>query len=154
MEFEQHLDQGKPPIFERRIHTGDVLTAFVMRVHDLSPNVFDPNAQRTPPVLDLSMAVPANDELQIQFTRPDNLDGTPNAPVLVSGTFVTVTPPLEGQVTPVSDGSDGYIEFTTVDPTFWGVAGLWQAQAIVTLPPGIFHSQIVTFRVHARLPTT
>jgi len=146
--FQKALDQGKPLVVTRRIHEGDIDLAILLRVHDVSENFFDPLVRKTPPVSDLSAAVV--DDLKMRFTKPDNVDGTPNAPVEVDATFATVAPPLPGQT---GDGLDGLMEFRTPDATFLDVPGFWKVQGIVNLPPGNIATQEVTFRVHPRLST-
>lgn len=146
--FQNSLDQGKPLVITREIHEEDIDLAFVLRVLDVSPNFFDPLTQKTPPVADLSAAVAG--DLKMRFTKPDNLDGTPNASVEVDATFATVAPPLEDQT---GDGKDGLMEFRTPDAAFLNVPGFWKMQGIVLLPPGDIATQEVVFRVHPRLPT-
>ncbi len=146
--FQKALDQGKPLVITEQIHEGDIDLAFVLRVHDVSQNFFDPLKQKTPPVSDLSAAIPG--QLQMRFTKPDNLDGTPNDPVQVNAGFATVTPPLPDQT---GDGEDGLMEFRTPDANFLDIPGFWKMQGIVKLPPGDIATQEVTFRVHPRLPT-
>lgn len=146
--YRNPLDQGKPPVVTRVIHEGDIDLAFVLRVLDVAPNFFDPLSRKTPPPSDLSAAI--SGDLKMRFTKPDNLDGTPNAPVVVNATFATVVPALPGQT---GDGLDGLMEFRTPDAAFLNVPGWWEFQGIILLPPGDIATQKVTFRVHPRLPT-
>ena len=146
--FQKALDQGKPLLITERIHAGDIDLAFVLRAHDVSQNFFDPLKQKTPPVSDLSAAIPG--DLLMRFTKPDNADGTPNDPVEVPATFATVAPSLPGQT---GDGLDGLMEFRTPDANFLDIPGFWKMQGIITIPPGNIATQEVVFRVHPRLPT-
>ena len=144
--FSDTVDQGKPAVLTRRVHEGDIDLAFVLRVHDVAENFFDPLTRKTPPVSDLSAA--GAGDLKIRFTKPDNLDGTPNAPVEVDATFATVVPALPGQT---GDGLDGLMEFRTPDADFLDVPGFWKMQGIILLPPGDIATQETVFRVHPRL---
>lgn len=137
--YEEPLDQGKPRVLRREIHVNDEDTAIVLRVYDLSPNVFDPQTQKTPPVMDLSNADPG--DLEMVFTKPDGTSVTKTA------TFCTVSPALPGQV---GDGSDGLMEYRT-ESGFLDVPGLWRVQGLISLAPGSWASQIVEFRVHPNL---
>ena len=147
--FQKALDQGKPLVLTPRIHEGDIDLAILLRVHDVSENFFDPLTQKTPPASDLSAAILPGD-LKMRFTKPDNVDGTPNDPVQVDAGFATVAPPLPGQT---GDGLDGLMEFRTPDAAFLDIPGFWKLQGIVKLPPGDIATQEVTFRVHPRLST-
>lgn len=142
--FEQALDQGKPRVLRREIRVGDIDTAFVLRLFDLSPNVFDPATMKNPPPLNVSAAT--GTDLQIIFNRPIPAS---NPPLIVTAGFTTVSPPLPDQV---GDGTDGYIEYRSV-LGFLSVAGLWQAQGLIALPPGTWSSQIISFTVHPNLET-
>lgn len=146
--FQKALDQGKPLLLTRRVHEGDIDLAFVLRVHDVAENFFDPLKRKTPPVSDLSGA--SAGDLKMRFTKPDNADGTPNDPVEVNATFATVSPALPGQT---GDGLDGLMEFRTPDAAFLDIPGFWKMQGIILLPPGDIATQETVFRVHPRLPT-
>ena len=142
--YEDPLDQAKPPVLRREIRVGDVDTALVVRLFDLSPNVFDPAEQKDPPPLDVSAAV--GPDIQILFNRPDPAN---NPPILVTATFTDVSPPLPDQV---GDGTDGYIQFRSTSG-FLNIDGLWQLQGLTVIAPGNWSSQIRTFRVHPNLET-
>jgi len=147
LQFEDPLEQGKPDVLRREIRVGDTNTAFILKLFDLSPNVFDPRVMRRPPVLDVSAI---GGGLQMVFSRPDYPAGTSNPPAVVTATFATISPALDGQT---GDGTDGLIEYLTPSG-FLDVPGLWRVQGLVSLPPGAWASQIRTFRVFENLPTS
>jgi hypothetical protein len=140
--FEDDLEHGRPPVLRREIRVGDVDTAIVVRLFDLSPNAFDPKTMKVPPPLNVSGAV--GNDIQLVFNRP--LPAS-NPPLVVTATFTDVTPILPGQV---GDGTDGYIQYRTT-AGFLNVEGLWVVQGLVALAPGSWGSQIRSFSVHPNL---
>lgn len=139
MQFEQYLGIGRAKSLERVLHTGDVLTAFVLRLRDLAPNKFDPNADKTPPPFDFSQ----HDVRKILFQKPSGVT------VEVDAGFTTLDPGLPGQV---GDGTDGYLEFSNTDETFWDEPGWWKAQARLEITGQSVHrSQTTTFEVRPHL---
>lgn len=118
------MDQCKDITPEIRV--GDVDTAFVFCVSDLSSDVYDPSVDCEPPPLDVSTAT-----LEMHFQKPD-------------GTTVTVAATLVGT------GEDGKIQYRTVSG-FLDQDGQWKRQGLVTIPPGSWKTNIVCFTVHANL---
>lgn len=124
---------------EPQIFVGDIDTALILRLLDLSSDVFNPLTDPSPPPLDISSATPATD-LSMRFRKQDGTIVTKVA------TFATETglPGFTGT------GTDGYIEYRT-EVAFLDLAGRWRHQALVTLGVASFASEIVDFEVFARL---
>jgi len=72
--------------------------------------------------------VSAASTLYIYFYKPD-------------GTILTKTATL------VNDGTDGLIQYTTVDGDI-NVVGRWKLQAYVQLGTSVFYSDVQVFKVH------
>ena len=50
-----------------------------------------------------------------------------------------------------SDGSDGKVNYTVTSDTFLSTIGAWEVQAIVSVSPSNWHSDIHKFTVHKNL---
>ena len=131
---------------ERRIHVGDIDTALVLRLFDLSDGVYNPLIDPCPPPLDVSGAGGPG-ELVMRFEKPGDNPG--DDPIVSDevATFLTVPSGLPGAV---GDGTDGYIEFRT-PLGFLDRAGRWRREGFVQLSPGTWASEIIEFEVHETL---
>lgn len=131
-------------ILTQELREAAVDAALVVRVFDLSAG----QPQKAPfTVFDLSSYFTGG-LVQMVFNRPDDPDGTPNAPHLVTATATTITT-LDGYV---GDGSDGYAQFLTPDATWLTPAGIWRWQVRISgVGAGVYKSQIVTRRVFPNL---
>lgn len=128
---------------QQELREGSIDAALIVRVYDLSAG----QPQKAPfTVFDLSPHFPGG--VEMIFNRPDNPDGSANAPYVVTATVTDVTT-LDGYV---GDGSDGYAQFRTPDATWLTPAGFWRWQArIFGVPPGDYKTQIVRRQVFANL---
>ncbi len=118
------------------IHVGDVDTAFIFKLSDLSSTVFDPETECEAPAFDVSDASIGAGSREMIFKKPD-------------GTVVTVAATLTTLVGP-GDGTGGYIEYRTVSG-FLDQAGQWKRQARITTDTGTWSSSTVCFTVHPNL---
>ncbi len=127
-----------------KIHQGDIDTALILRLFDLSTNAYNPLVDPTPPPLDISGATPLVD-IQMRIEKPGDANDAPPIIQVVAATFATATvPPLPGFV---GDGTDGYIEFRT-PAGFLDRTGRWRRQGVVSLAPGTWSSETIDFDVH------
>lgn len=125
-----------------KIKKGDVDTALVLRLFDLSTNAYNPLVDPCAPPLDVS-TIPNG--LAIRFEKPGDEPGDPPTVTTETATFASATTPaLPGFV---GDGTDGYIEFRTPSG-FLDRAGRWRREGVVSLPPGTWSSEIIDFDVH------
>lgn len=106
------------------IHVGDVGTIFRALITDCGTPV------------DLSSA----SQLQACF----NPLGSPGSHFTRAMTFVSTVNSGAG------DGSDGFIEYTTVTSDLF-ISGEWEWQAQVTIASGLFHTNIASFLVFDNL---
>lgn len=112
------------------IRVGDVDTAFVFEIHDMSSSSFDPEAQCDPPILDVSAAAGAGEKV-IHFQKPDQTVVTKDA------VFTT-------------DGTDGKIQYLA-EAGFLDTPGQWKRQAKIVLGAGTWHTHVTCFTVHPSL---
>ncbi len=130
----------------KKIFVGDTDTAMIIRLFNTSDDVFDPLVDPTPPVLDISAAVPGVD-LMMRFLVPAEVSGDSPTIQDVPATFATVTtlPGFTG------DGEDGYIEYRTASG-FIVRSGAWRREGFpITLAPGTWASEIIDFEVFDHL---
>ncbi len=127
---------------EPQIKVGDVDTALVLRLFDLSTNAYNPLVDACPPPLDVSSGSVV---LTMRISKPGDEPDDPDIVQTVVATYATATvPALPGFV---GDGTDGYIEFRTPSG-FLDRAGRWRREGVVNLPPGTWSSEIIDFDVH------
>ena len=50
-----------------------------------------------------------------------------------------------------TDGTDGILQYTTLEASELSVSGIWKLQAYLVMSTGIFHSEIVEFEVRRNL---
>jgi hypothetical protein len=106
----------------REIHVGDVGTLIEVTLYDCTT------------VVDLTGATVT----ELVFMKP-------------SGTKVTVDAEFK------TDGTDGVIQYIVpeaekeTDPPFFDEAGAWKIQGKVTLPTGVWNSDIAKFKVYDNL---
>jgi len=85
--------------------------------------------------------------------RPLNIaDATETLIYILKPAVDEETPPvrLDKTATFTSDGSDGRIEYASIAGDL-DIAGRYQIQARVTTPDGVWHSQILKFKVEDNL---
>jgi len=129
----------------KKIHVGDVDTAFVIRFFDLSDDAWNPLVDPCPPVLDISGATEGT-ELKLRFSKPGDEPGDARITTEVPATFASATG-LPGYV---GDGTDGYAEYRNPSG-FIDRAVLWSYEGWVQLGTGQHTSEKIDFMVYGTI---
>lgn len=111
------------PVFDQEIHVGDIGTT-------LEITIIDPVTKRPLNIQDAT-------EVMVFLQPPPVDEETPSDRLDKVGSLV-------------SDGRDGRVKYVTILGDL-SLKGTWQLQVRVTTPDGVWHSQIIKFKVEGNL---